>query len=301
MVSRRRVLLGAAAAALTGAGVSSTGAFSDVNAGREVRVGTAPDADALVGMEGLADPSSDNVFTNNATSTMDLVLDATPYQSGIEWDVNDTVNDDDNDAGSTSFTLTPGSSATVSVKGADTVTFDGDVTLRDGSTVGRVAFTRTIDVPLVNNLALSGSVSASGSSGKFAFTLANTGSVDATILELGVVETTTDADKVTGGGSLFDANTGTEYVTDRLPIDNSTSGATRRALSPAPTLDHQNDGDGTPQERTFEFDKFRRSGTGKPNVDMRGQDVRISVQVRNESDGTVTTATVNLCSGGCDF
>lgn len=299
--SRRRFIAGVGAV-LTGAGVLSTGSYELVRANRDTTVRTADDPGAILGIEGLGDPSTDNVFTNNAARTMDITLDARPYEDGVEWDVNDTVNDDDNDAGYTSFTLEAGGTATVNVKGDDEVTFDGTATLRDsGETVGTVEITRTIDVPVVNNLELSGEVSSNGNSGKFNFTLKNTGSVDIELLEIGIISTTNgNADYVSGGGSLINANTGTEYVSQRIPFDSGTSDSTLLTMDPTPVLDSQaDDGDGDPQSIDFTFDKFRSSSQGGPPPNMQGEDVSIELKVRNVDDDTVTTARVDLCSGSC--
>ena len=300
--SSRRRFLAALGTLFAGGGILSTGSYETVRANRATSVGTADDPGAILGMEGLGDSSTDNVFANNAAHTMDITLDARPYEDGIEWDVNDTVNDDDNDAGHTSFSLDPGGTAEVNVKGDDEVTFDGTAALRDGGReVGRVEVTRTIDVPVVNNLELSGDVSSNGNSGKFNFTLENSGSVDVELLEVGIVSTTNgDADYVTGGGSLLDANTGTEYVSQRIPFDSGTSDSTLLAMDPRPVLDSQaDDGDGDPQSIDFTFDKFRSGSQGGPPPNMQGEDVSIELKVRNVEDDTITTAQVDLCSGSC--
>lgn len=299
MVDRRRFLAGLGSLAIGSGALYQSGAFSTVRGDRGVGVQTAADPNAIVGMEGLSDPSKDNIFTNNSSYDMEITLDA--IESGIEWDINDPVNDSDNDTDPVTFTLSPDESATVYVKGDDAVTFDGTAVLREsGVESGRVTFQRTIDVPVVNNLELSGSVSSAGNSGKFEFTLENTGSVDVELLEIGIIETTANSDRVSGGGSLFNVDTGTEYITDAIPIDSTTSTSTLKSLSPTPILYSKNNGN---TSITFEFRKFLRAngGNGPPQVDMRGEDVKIEVKIKNKSDGTVSKAPVSLCSGGCNF
>lgn len=302
-LSRRRVLLGLGAG-VTGAGLVPTAAFDSVQADRTSSLGVVDDPNGYIGLEGLSDSSKDNVVTNNTGYAMDLTFDAAPYEtaSEIKWDVDDTVNDSDNDANPLTFSLAAGDSAVVSVKGDSEVTFDGTAALNDGGTeVGRIEFTRTINVPVINNLDLSGTVSSSGNSGKFTFTLENTGDVDVELRKIGIIETTTTAEYVDGGGSLFNNNTGTEYVTDRIPIDNSTTDSTLKEMNPKPVLDYQNDNDGDPKSITFQFKRFQDPNQNPSNVDMRNQDVKIELEVENLSDNTIVDAPVDLCNGGCDF
>ncbi|WP_144240270.1 hypothetical protein [Natrinema altunense] len=264
----------------------------------------ASDSNALLGMEGLSDSTVDNVFTNNSPYAMDITLDAAPYEdeSKIRWDINDPVTDSDNDNNPVTFSLSAGANADVAVKGDDKVTFDGTALLKDGeATVGRIEVTRTINVPVINNLELSGSVSSAGNSGKLTFTLENTGDVDVELRKIGIIETTTTAEYVSGGGSLFNANDGTEYVTDWIPIDNNTSDSTQREMTPKPVLDHQSDGDTDSMSITFEFNKFRDPDSRPANVDMRGEDVKIELTVKNLENGSIVGAPVDLCNGRCNF
>lgn len=286
--------------------IIQSGAFTDVSGDRTLTVGTADDPNAILGMEGLDDTVTDNVFTNKTSFRMDITLDAAPYEdeSQIEWDVDDPVTDSDNDANPLTFSLNAGDDATVAVKGDDRVTFDGVAVLKDnGTAVGRIEVTRTIDVPVINNLELSGSVSSSGQSGKFDFTLENTGDVDVELRKVGIIETTTTAEYVDGGGSLLNLDTNTEYVTDRIPIDNSTSDSTQKVMDPKPVLDHQsNDGDNDSKTITFQLKKFTDpDSNGSSNVDMQSQDIKIQLTVKNLNDGSIVDAPVDLCSGTCGF
>jgi len=304
----RRNVLAALATGVAGIGlglnVLQPSAYTSAVAGRGANADVADDTNAVLGMEGLSDSEKDTVFTNNSSEKMEIELDAAPYEdeSQIKWDVDDPVTDSDNDSNPLTFSLAAGSSATGNVKGDDKVTFDAIAErISGGTVVGRIEATRTIDVPVINNLDLSGNVSSSGNSGKFEFTLKNTGDVDVELRKIGIIETTTDADYVSGNGSLKNVDSGNTIVTSQISIDNSTSDSTLETISPRPVLDYQTDGDGTPNEITFEFKKFERSGNGQPNVDMRGEDVKIELEVENLKDGSVVTAPVNLCSGNCNF
>lgn len=153
-----------------------------------------------------------------------------------------------------------------------------------------IDMTREFQIPEAGQVQLAGTVNTAGKSGKYEITIENTGCADVTFTGIGIKETTTDAERVSGGGSLFNVDTGAELVTDRIPIDSTDpTSDTKKTMSPTVDL---------PQNNTvvFEFKAFERSGKGKSSVDMQGQDVRTTFYLSDGSD-----ATIKLCSGTCDF
>jgi hypothetical protein len=174
--------------------------------------------------------------------------------------------------------------------GSATVSADATVTDGSGNPIGSIAYDREWQIPEAGQIELGGNVTAAGASGKFDFEIENTGCEDVTLTGIGILETTSSAVRVTGGGSFFNQDTGDELVTVSIPIDSSDpTSDTRRDFSSSVTL-LQND------TVTFRFDRFERSGNGNTKVDMRGHDVRIRLYL---SDGSSTTA--KLCDGTCDF
>lgn len=269
---------------------SETFGFSNVTANRGVSVSTADDPNALLGFTGYEDSSKTPTFTNNTNSSMSITLDSA---ESVEFDIG---TDGTYVAPPTTFSLAVGASKEVNIKFTGECTDAGsavvstDATLDDGgTTVGSISFTREWLIPASGQVQFNGSASSAGASGQYEFNLENTGCEDVTFVGIGIKETTTDADYVSGSGSLFDAN-GTELVSDRIPVDSSNPDSdTRRDLNSSVTLPVNN-------TITWTFDKFRRDGSGNPNVDMRSQDVKIRLYL---SDGSKTTE--KLCLGSCDF
>jgi hypothetical protein len=275
---------------LIGVGVVRTGAYDSIGADRGAQVGTADDSTALLGFAGYDDPSTTPTFSNNVNYSMSVTLDSTET---VEFDVG---TDGAYVATPVTFPLASGASKAVNIKFTGECTDAGSAVVStaatlddDGTTAGSISFTREWQIPAAGQVQFTGSANSAGASGKYAFDLENTGCEDVTFVGIGIKETTTDAEHVSGGGSLFDPN-GTELVTDPIPVDSSNPDSdTRRDLISSVTLPVN-------ETLTWEFDKFRRSGQGKPNVDMRSQDVKIRLYL---SDGSTTTE--RLCLGSCDF
>lgn len=287
----RRAAMGlvAGGAVLT---IAESRSFSQVNAGRGVSISTASDPDALLGIEGRTDPSTTPQFSNNSNVNMTLDLDS---PDDIEFDVGDNGN----------WTLPPvtvslaaGGSEDVNIRyvgdctDAGQATVEATAVLKDsaGTNEATIDLTRPFEIPESGQVQFSGNVQSSGSSGKYEFEVLNEGCADVTLSGIGINETTTAADYVSGGGSLYNVNTDEALVTDRIPIDNNTpTDDTRRDLDPTLSLPQGGSVD-------LEFVRFQRDVQGKSNVDMRGQDVRVTLYF---TDGS--SSTVKLCNGSCDF
>lgn len=153
-------------------------------------------------------------------------------------------------------------------KAADSVGNDG-ATGQTGSTqLGRSQ---------AESVNLRGEGSTSGNSGKVRFTIENTGSADATVVGIAINNTTSDAERVSNGDIL--AADGTQVLTTSISIDDTAVGG-RQDFTTNVSI-NQNDG---PVE--FEFDKFRKSGRGNPNVNMAGETIYVTLFL---SDGSQTT------------
>ncbi|PSP98795.1 hypothetical protein BRC89_06475 [Halobacteriales archaeon QS_4_70_19] len=293
MPDRRQLTRRAALGLVAGGGLlatSETLGFSNVTADRGVSIETADDANALLGFTNYEDSSKIPTFTNNADSSMSVTLDS---ERSVKFDIG---TDGTYVTPPTTFSLAVDESKETNIRftgecnDAGSAAVSTDATLDDGTTtIGSISFTRDWQIPASGQVRFNGSAGTAGASGKYEFDLENTGCEDVTFVGIGIKETTTDADYVSGGGSLFDAS-GTELVSDHISIDSSNPDSdTRRDLDPNVTLS-VND------TITWTFEKFQRSSNGKANVDMRSQDVKIRLYL---SDGSMTTE--KLCLDGCDF
>lgn len=289
LLSRRRFLVGLAAAT-TGTGLVTASAYDVADVKRFVQATVTSDANGILGFTGYDDTSTTPTFTNNSTYSMSITLDSS---ESVEFDVG---TDGAYAVPPVTFSLASGASKDVAIQftgecaDAGSAVVSTETPLDDGGeTVGSVSFTREWKIPASGQVQFSGTASSSGNSGKYEFELENTGCEDVTFVGIGIKQTTTDAEFVSGGGSLIDAN-GTELVTDSIPVDSSNPDSdTRRDFNQDVVLSVN----GT---ATWEFDKFQRSEQGNPNVDMQGEDVKIRLYL---SDGS--TKTEQLCLGSCDF
>jgi hypothetical protein len=119
----------------------------------------------------------------------------------------------------------------------------------------------------------------SGNNGKLSFEVENTGSETVTVTEIEIVSTSADADQVSNGNIL--TVDGTQVLTDKIPIPSSES---MDFIGSGVDL---NGGDSA----TFQFDKFRQTGGGKPNVNMAGE--RLTVRL-HFGDGSSTTFDLDI-------
>lgn len=272
--------------------IADSRSYSQVLAGRGVSVTTTSDPDALLGIEGRTDSSVTPTFSNNSNVSMTLDLNS---PDDIEFDVGDNGNWT---VPPVTITLAAGGSENVNIRFVGDCTDAGQATVdatavledSDGTTEATIDLSRQFAIPEAGQVQFSGNVQSSGKSGKYEFEILNEGCTDVTLSGIGINETTTDADYVSGGGSLYNRNNGDELVTDRIPIDNSSpTDDTRKNLNPNLSL---------PQGESvlLEFVRFQREGTGQSNVDMQGEDVRVTLYFSDES-----SSTVKLCNGRCDF
>ncbi|QLG49319.1 hypothetical protein [Natrinema halophilum] len=278
--------------------ILETQGYSHVLGERLTNVQTATDKNALLGITGANDTSITPTFTNNTNRHMDVTLDSA---EAIELDVG---NDGNWVSPPTSFPLVAGESKEVNIRylgvctsaGWATVDITGGLADGSGNTVGSVHLSRDFKISEAGQVQFTGTAKSAGSSGKYEFEIENTGCSDVTWTGVGINETTTGADYVSGKGSLFNKNTKQELVTDQIPIDSGNPESdTRRDFNQSVQL-LRND------PMRFEFREFMQtaSGNGKGNkdskVDMQGEDIRITLYL---SDGS--SAIVKLCLGTCDF
>lgn len=288
-VTRRSAL------ALIGGGAVLTAAetfgFTNVTANRLTDVDVAEDPNAFLGITGTNDPSTTPTFTNNSSGPMTVTVTST---DGVEFDVGDGGNWGPPPV---SFSLAVDESRSVGIRFAGECSGSGYATVNvqsdlDGGADGSIDLTRKFYVPEAGQIRFEGTAESAGGSGMYTFEMENTGCYDVEFTGIGINETTTDAEYVSGSGSLFNLDTDEEVVTDRIPIDSSNpDDDTRREFNAPVPL--------TPDESvTFRFRRFKRSGPGQggQNVNMQGEDVRATIYLSDGSD-----ATIELCLNDCDF
>lgn len=293
---RKKGITRRAALGLVGGGMflqaSQTFGFSNMTATRGTSVDIAEDSNALLGIDGVVDTTVTPTFTNHSAYDMDLTLDST---DSIELDVGNNGNWA---APPASFSLAPGESQEVNIRfvgectDAGAATVDVEVDLLDGTAItGGISLTRDFEIPQSGQVQFEGNASIAGASGKYEFEIVNTGCEAVEFNGIGINETSTDATAVSGGGSFFNVDTGDELVTAEIPIDSSDpTSDTRRDMSQSVTL-------ALDSAVNFEFDRFQRDqqgGGGPPNVDMRGEDIRITMYF-----GDGSSSTLLLCLDTC--
>lgn len=250
---KRRAFMTLGAASIGVGVLHSTGAFSSVSAGRGIAVQAADDPNGLLGIDGIEDSPVE--FTNNT----DLSLDVTLQSAEVNFD-------------QSSFTIEPTQTQTVEFEGMGTATISAKM-VDSETVVGSISLDRSFENPLLQEIA--GSVDAGGPNGKFEFSLENTGDVDITITGMSVDSTDTDATVV---DDQLSAN-GTDVITDGLEIGGGIVSFDEDVPIAA---------DSDPV--SFEFDKFRNPvRDGRPNVNMEGATVTITVQFTGPDNETSTT------------
>jgi len=270
---------------------SETFGFTEVTAGRNVGVETSADSTALLGIEGT-DSGTTPKFTNNTDD----------YEMDVELSSDDDIELDIGDNGEwrdppESFSLDPTESKEVGIRFVGECTDAGSATLdvdseleTDGSESNiTISLSREFEISQSGQVQFSGEANAAGRRGRYEFELENTGCEDVTFTGIGINETSTDAVRVSGDGSLNNLDTDEEIVTEEIPIDNSDPNQdTRRDMEPTVTL---------PVGETvrLELDRFQRSGQ-PPNINMEGEDVRTTLYY-----GDGSSSTLKLCLDECDF
>ena len=280
MVNRRRFLAGLGSLAIGSGALMQSGAFSTVRGDRGVSVQTAADPDALLGLEGVDDASTTPRFENNASVSMDVTLEST--DSSVEFDVGDTGSFTD----TATFSFAAGNDREVAIDG-DASSAPVSVTAElPSSNDPQATISLTRDYVLntqADQIKLTSNVSATGNSGKYEFELENTGSVDVTLVGIGINETSTSkpaATEVSGGKILDVVDNEGSVLSTPIPVDSSSPNQnTRVGFTEDVSL-----GSGSP--KTFEFDRFQDSGGSK--VGMKRETVKTTLYFSDGSSKTVT-------------
>ncbi|WP_241434299.1 hypothetical protein [Natronorubrum tibetense] len=245
--------------------VYSTGAFSSVNAGRGVGVSAAEAEDeALLGIKNI-NSTDEPVFENNTSLHMEVEL--------TDIDPDTTVTFDPSE-----FSLSPDDEETVAIETeGDSTSAEVAVTATlfdDGNETGQITLRRDFSVPQAEQTELTGDVTSTGGSGRFAFTLTNEGDTGVELVAIGIREATGPLERVDDGDLLLDTSgtgQGDRVVDDaanEIPVDDETfiSFDPTQSLSPS----------GSPDDSIeLRFDKF--------NDDPRGETVTIEIEF---PDGT---------------
>ena len=279
MVDRRRFLVGAGSLLVGSGAIYQSGAFSKVAADRGMNLQTAADPNALLGLEGVSDAGTTPTFTNNTDGPMDVTLDST--DTSVEFDLGDMGSFTN---GRVSFSLSPGETRTVAINGGSTsvpVSVNGELLAGDGNVDGQISLTRSYAVPQAGQVQLTPNVTSTGNSGKYEFELENTGSIDVSIVGIGVNETSEpNAIEVAGGGILVVE--GTSVLSQTIPVDSTAPDQdTRVDFNNSVSLD-------TGVTKLFEFEKFRTAGSGNSGAKMKGESVTATFYFSDGSSKTVT-------------
>ena len=249
-----------------------TGAFSSVNAGRGVSVNAVGDSEgALLGIDNI-DTSDDPVFTNN--TSLDMVVTLEEVDTEITFDGEESPYTFPEDG-----VLEPGDSRGVEIQSEDDsedalVDITTDLS-KDGTKTGEITLRRDFAVPQSEIVDFTGEADTAGGSGQFEFDLRNTGDKDVTLTGVGINATTNDADEVSAPGNNASLEGGGQsLVTEPIPIDSSDpDDYTHREFDSSFVLSED-------QTSNFDFNRFRSDGDG---IDMRGQNVRITVSFGDDS------------------
>ena len=272
---KRRAFLRLGTTSIGVGALYGTGAFSSVSAGRGVSVNAVEDSDALLGIAN-ADSPDDPVFTNN--TGIELVVTLEEVDTTVTFDGESSPYTFPEDG-----TLDPGASRSVEIESegdSEEVLVDITAELFDGdNSRGTITLRRDFSVPQSEVVDFTGTASSAGNSGKFEFDLQNVGDRTVTLTGIGINATTADAEEVSrnGNGATLDGN-GQDLLTTTIPIDSSDPETDTRQDFAAPfelTTD---------QVATFEFFRFRNNNN---NVDMRNQNVRVTVYFGDNSSKTI--------------
>ena len=279
MVNRRRFIAGLGSLAVGSGALMQSGAFSTVKGERSVSVQTAPDGNALLGLEGVGDPDTTPTFENNSTGSMDVTLEST--DSSVEFDVGDTGSFTD----TAEFGLNPGDDKEVAITGSSNpvpVSVTAKLPNRSNPEA-TISLNRTYAVDQPDQadqvqLTENGNTGANGNSGKYNFELENNGSIDVTIVGIGINETSNANAATVSGGDIL-AVGGRSVLRKQIPIDSNTPDQnTRRNLDPDVSLST------TGAAKTFTFDKFQAEN-GK--VGMKNESVSVTLFFDDDTQTTL--------------
>lgn len=237
-------------------------------------IGTAADADALIGLTGLGEGEVPTI-TNHFSTTSTVTIDA-PSDPSAEFDIGNTGN----------FSEVP---VTFSVAAGGTVSWSLSATTDPLPVVisvvhgnGSVKINRDVVVPEAGQFDVIVDVASTGSSGRLSFTARNEGTRDAVVTGIRIDDTSTDVVEVSHGdifllqSSAFAEEPARQLIADPLVVGDSS--ITKFDNNDTVVIPH------TAEELTFQFDRFRRPpGPGSPNADMRNSLVTITLRF---SDGS---------------
>lgn len=276
---RRRTLLGLGASFIGAGAIYQTGAFDTIAGERGATISSAEDPNAFFGLDGHLDPAPVPTFTNGFTNEIEVTLNS--GGPNVEFDI------DNNDAWSSvpvNFFVQPGETREVQVNaGASAIEVDIDVTEYQSNTaVGSVSMSRTFAVPQALQVDISGTVKSAGASGRYEFGLINVGEIEATLVGMGVIETSNpDAEKVGGRAGddvLVWDNENEQLLFEEMIVDSTTEDVEIYELDTPIPFPPENNG---AVEQIFEFDRFRHADNA--NADMRGADVRVFLEFEDSS------------------
>lgn len=276
-VTRRGALgLLASGACLTVIGSSGV---TTVSGNRSTSLNSVGDASAYLSVENKTDASTPITLTNRTNDDMEVTL-AAPNDDDTEFDVHD---DGSSDGSNPTFSLLPGTGNSVDVDvlddGTITVEFSADLLDGSGNVIGTIDFTRDVEAQTqAGQVQVTANVKSTGNSGKYEFELENTGSVDATLVGIGVRWTTNgnvaEVARHGGGDGIFTAE-GTQVVSNSIPVDNSDqSSDTRRDFTQNVSL---NQG----VTKLFAFERFQTANGD--NADMKDESVYITIYFEDGS------------------
>lgn len=131
-------------------------------------------------------------------------------------------------------------------------------------------FKKDVEVDIVDPaIELTQNVRSVGSSGRYSFDIINDGGRNVTLNSISILSTTSDEAEFVDGGDIFTVND-EQIVNERIEIGEGFYEFNQDVLlKEGSTLE-------------FKFDRFRREGRGRQNVDMRGEDVLIELDIVGE-------------------
>ena len=279
----RRSFLVAASAGVAGFGILKSRSFSNGNLDRNAGIPLSSDPNGVLGLQSIDTAENPAVLTNNYDGPMEVTLDSSDTSASF-----DVGNDGNFVDPPVTFSLAGSQSEQVAVQGySQTVPVD-IVTTFENSTI---RMDRNFVASQAGQIEVTASVKSAGNSGKYEFGLQNTGSIDATIEKIAVLETSVPA-AVKVGGHPSDSilvHTGQSLVSSEIPVDSSNpSSGTLRQLSPTVTLS----AGGT--EQVFEFDRFRDERN--KNAQMKDAEVEIQLEFGDGSRKALKLCPTGSCS-----
>ncbi|WP_436924047.1 hypothetical protein [Halosimplex amylolyticum] len=278
-MERRTVIRRAALGLLTSGAalaLADTNAATTLTADRTVNFGTTTDATALLSVENIDDADTVPLVTNRTGHDVSVTLSSA--DGGVEFDVGD---DGNADGAAPTFALSAGADVRVDVlsDGTTPVTFEADLLGSAGDVVGSITFQRDVETrSQAGQVDVTANVTSVGNSGKYEFELENTGSIDVTLVGIGIRRTSNPAAvEVAGGDVLFVAGYGS-VVNAPIPVDSDAPDSdTRRDFTADVALDQG-------QTLTFRFDRFKDADGKSAKMKKNGDTVDITLYFDDGSE-----------------